>query len=71
MFLKFFGVRQDGDYSPKKKQPRPGWTYRYARRNEARAAHWPARYRWRVVARMIREKMAAWKAGGSRGALPA
>jgi hypothetical protein len=39
MFLKFFGVREDGDYSPKKKQPRPGWTYRYARRNAARDAH--------------------------------
>lgn len=64
MYLKFWGVQNDGNYSPKKGKPRPGWSYRYARRNAARAAHWPLRYRWRVWMKMLREKMAAMRAKG-------
>lgn len=61
MYLKFWGVQNDGEYAGKKGTPRPGWTYRYARRNAARDAHWPMRYRWRVWLRMLRERMAAMK----------
>lgn len=61
MYLKFWGVRKDGEHVSKKGKPRPAWTYRYARRNAARAAHWPLRYRWRVFMQMLRERMAAMK----------
>lgn len=71
MYLKFWGVKPDGEqYVGKKGIPRPGWTYRYARRNAARAAHWPMRYRWRVFMRMLREKIAAMKAAKA-GPVPA
>lgn len=56
MRLKFWGVRDDGEYSRKKNEPRPGWTYRGARRNAARIAHWPRRYRWRLFMRQLRER---------------
>lgn len=59
MYLKFWGVREDGEYSKSKHQPRPGWTYRGARRNVARLAHWPRRYRWRLFMRQLRERAQA------------
>lgn len=57
MFLKFWGVRPDGEHVGKTGTPRPAWTYRGARRNAARDAHWPTRYRWRVLVRRIREQI--------------
>lgn len=59
MYLKFWGVtgRTDGEYSPKQ-EARPGWTYRGARRNAARIAHWPSRYRWRVWVKLLRARVA-------------
>lgn len=62
MYLKFWGVRKDGEYSPKPHTPRPGWTYRCARRNAAREAHWPTRRRWRRIVVALRE---AFKKRGS------
>lgn len=63
MYLKFWGVQNDGNYSPKK-GARPGWTYRAARRNAARAAHWPLRYRWRIWIKMLRARLAEMRAKG-------
>jgi hypothetical protein len=57
MFLNFFGVREDGEYSPKKNQPRPAWTYRSVRRNAARARQWPGRFRLRNMLRQMRERL--------------
>lgn len=55
MYLKFWGVKPDGEYVSKKGRPRPAWSYRCARRNAARAAHWPAMYRWRRMIAAIRD----------------
>lgn len=57
MYLKFWGVRKDGEYAAKKGKPRPGWTFRGARRNEAREAHWPTLHRWRIWIRRIKDEM--------------
>lgn len=58
MFLKFWGIKQDGEYSPKKEdRARPGWTYRGARRNAARLAHWPTRYRWRLFMKRLKQRV--------------
>lgn len=61
--MNFFGARKQSEqYIAKKGEPRPVWSYRPARRNAARAMHWPARYRFRVwfaeTMRQVREKMA-------------
>lgn len=57
--MMFWGARpQAKQYIGKKGEPRPAWTYRGARRNLARSMHWPARYRWRVWWRAIKDHMA-------------
>lgn len=66
--MKFWGARpQEKQYFPKKGQPRPAWTYRGARRNLAREMHWPDRYRWRIVWRAIKARIAGL---GNRGNVP-
>lgn len=59
MYLKFWGVRKDGELVIKRGQPRSAWSYRDARRNAAREAQWPQRYRWRHFVAMLRIKAAA------------
>ena len=57
--MNFFGARKPSEqYIPKRGACKPGWAYRAARRNAARAMHWPARYRWRVWLReMIKQAL--------------
>ena len=57
MYLRFWGVRPDGELTQSKKQPRPAWSYRGARRNAARDAHWPLRMRYRKVPLTERQTM--------------
>jgi hypothetical protein len=56
--MNFFGARQQTQqYIPKGGVPRPGWTYRGARRNAARDLQWPARYRWRRFIAAMKAKV--------------
>lgn len=68
--MHYFGARPQAEqYTTTTGVPRPGWTYRGARRNAARDLHWPDRYRWRYFLRALREKVAAMMK--DKGAVPA
>lgn len=62
--MHYFGARPAKEqYSPKPHTPRPGWSYRAARRNAAADMQWPNRYRWRRVMAALRAKVAAMTKG--------
>lgn len=66
----FWGARKPSDqYIVKSGVPRPGWTYRGARRNAARDMQWPTRYRWRRFIAAMKAKVAALSSKG--GPVPA